>query len=107
MIQFNENLEQALSKFPFNLQDDDGMDAPVAVMYRNPHGRGVWLVTEAKRLKSGDWALFCFCHIFCWEWGDMKLSQLENIKDEIGLERVIFTERHPTVSELVKKLRVD
>ena len=107
MIEHIKDLETTLSKLPSNLQEDKGMEAEVAVMYRNPHGRGIWLITEADRLSSGDYRLFGYCNIFCWEWGSLLLSEIEQVKTKVGLECVVFRDKHPTVSELVRRTSVD
>ena len=107
MKKHSENLEKTLGKFSFGLQKDKGMDAEVAVMYRNPHGRGIWLITEADRLSSGDYRLFGYCNIFCWEWGSLLLSEIEQVKTKVGLECVVFRDKHPIVSELVRRASVD
>ena len=83
-----------------------GMKSRVIVKYFNPYGRGVWLITEAKKQSNGDWLLYGYCNIFYWEWGSVLLSDLQKIKFDIfgqkrGLERDPAIGDSATVEELV------
>ena len=99
----NQEMDNILSKLSSSLQEDKGMDAEVAVMYRNPRGRGIWFITGADMLSSGDYLLFGYSDLYPLRWGSMLFSQLEDMVTKVGLERVIFTDKYPTVSELVCK----
>ena len=94
-----KELEEKFKNFPLYSQDGKGLSAHVAVKYFNPYGNETWLITEGEKQPDGDWLLFGYCHIFCWEWGYVLLSEL----DSVGfIERDLFIEHH-TVSELLKE----
>ena len=52
---------------------------------------------------DGDWLLFGYCHISCWEWGYVMLSELQNLKLPFGLtiERDLYISKGATVKELI------
>ena len=74
-----KELEKRLEKFPLYSQDGKGDEAIIAVKYFNPFGSGTWLITEGEKQEDGDWMFFGYCHIFAWEWGYVRLSELEKI----------------------------
>lgn len=76
-------IEKKLSKT--NLEKDRyGMDAEVIVKYFNPVGTGTWLIVGGEKLNNGDWYLFGYCNIVCWEWGPILLSELQDIRLPFG-----------------------
>ena len=99
----NLEMNNILSTLPSSSQKDNGMDTEVAVMYRNPRGRGIWFSTGADMLDDGDYWLYGYSDVYPLRCGSMLFSQLEVVMTKAGLERVIFTEKQPTVSELVCK----
>ena len=103
MKQNTKEIQNIFNKLPSSSQKDKGMDTEVAVMYRNPRGRGIWFITGADMLDDGDYWLYGYSDIYPLRWGSMLFSQLEVVMTKAGLERVIFTEKQPTVSELVRK----
>lgn len=95
-----KEIEEKLRKT--NLKTDDyGMDAKVIVKYFNPIGVGTWLIVGGEELENGDWYLFGYCHIQCWEWGPVLLSDLQSLRLPLGLsiERDLHCEGK-TVEEL-------
>ena len=74
-----KDLETRFESFPLYSQENKGFDATVVVKYFNPFGAGTWLITEGEKQSSGDWLLFGYCHILCWEWGYVMLSELESV----------------------------
>ena len=83
----NQEIEKKFEQFPLYSQDGKGMSATVVVKYFNPYGSGTWLITVGEKQDDGDWLLFGYCHIFCWEWGYVLLSEL----DSVGfIERDLF-----------------
>ena len=74
-----KELEKRLEKFPLYSQDGKGDEAIIVVKYFNPFGGGTWLITEGEKQEDGDWMFFGYCHIFEWEWGYVRLSELEKI----------------------------
>lgn len=76
---------ERFKKYPLYSQDGKGEDSVVLVKYFNPCGAGTWLITEAEQQEDGDWLLFGYCHIFEWEWGNVMLSDLQNLKLPFGL----------------------
>ena len=75
----NQEIEKKFEQFPLYSQDGKGMSAKVVVKYFNPYGSGTWLITEGEKQEDGDWLFFGYCHIFCWEWGYVTLSELESV----------------------------
>lgn len=75
----NKELEKRFAKFPLYSQDGKGDEAIIVVKYFNPFGGGTWLITEGEKQQDGDWMFFGYCHIFEWEWGYVRLSELEKI----------------------------
>ena len=75
----NKELEKRFAKFPLYSQDGKGDEAIIIVKYFNPFGGGTWLITEGEKQEDGDWMFFGYCHIFEWEWGYVRLSELEKI----------------------------
>ncbi len=71
--------------------------------YFNPCGAGTWLVTEAELQENGDWLMFGYCHIQCFEWGYVLLSELENLKLPFGLtiERDLYIPDGAKVKDLI------
>ena len=90
-----KEIEKKFKKFPLYSQDGKGDEAEVVVKYFNPYGAGTWLITEGEKQEDGDWLFFGYCHIFDWEWGNVLLSQLEEIKPfgpgtSLGIERDLY-----------------
>lgn len=79
------------------------MDSPVIVKYFNPYGVGTWLVVAGERLPKGDWNLYGYHHIGSWEWGFVRLSELEAMEFPMfhgKIERDLY--RTGTVKELCR-----
>ena len=74
-----KELEEKFKRYPLYSQDGKGKDAKIVVKYFNPFGIGTWLITEGEKQEDGDWLFFAYCHIFCWEWGYITLSELESV----------------------------
>ena len=98
-----KELMEKFKVFPLYLQEDKGMESEVVVKYFNPYGAGTWLITEAERQEDGDWLMFGYCHIFCWEWGYVLLSELQNLRLPFGLtiERDLHVKEGATVKDFV------
>ncbi len=79
-----KELEQKLQKYPLYSQDGKGFGAEVVAKFFNPIGAGTWLITEGQKEDNGDWLLFGYCLIFEWEWGYVRLSELESINLPFG-----------------------
>ena len=90
-------------KYPLYSQDGKGENSVVLVKYFNPVGSGAWLITEAEEQPDGDWLLFGYCHIYCFEWGYVMLSELENQKLPFGLtiERDLYIPKDAKVKDLI------
>ena len=90
-------------KYPLYSQDGKGENSVVLVKYFNPCGAGTWLITEAEEQPDGDWLLFGYCHIHCFEWGYVMLSELENLKLPFGLtiERDLYIPKDAKVKDLI------
>ena len=96
-----EELIERFKEYPLYSQDGKGKDSVVLAKFFNPCGRGDWIITEAEQ-QDGDWLLFGYCHIHCWEWGYVMLSELEKLKLPFGL--TIERDRHIPKNAKVKDL---
>lgn len=94
-----KELEEKFKQYPLYSQECKGFDATVVVKYFNPYGRGTWLITEGEKQADGDWLLFGYCNIFCWEWGYVMLSELESVDI---LERDLSTGEHSKVKDFAQ-----
>ena len=99
----SKELMEKFKKYPLYSQEDKGMESEVVVKYFNPCGAGTWLITEAERQEDGDWLMFGYCHICCWEWGYVLLSELQNLRLPFGLtiERDLYMKEGATVKDFV------
>ena len=103
---WTKEIEQKAKKFPIGSQDGKGENAEILVKYFNPYGAGTWLITEAEPQSDGDWLLFGYCNICCWEWGYVMLSEIENTKVnlfgcQLPLERDLYVKENATVKDLI------
>ncbi|MBO5021414.1 MAG: DUF2958 domain-containing protein [Clostridia bacterium] len=98
-----DEIKELFKQYPLYSQDGKGMDSVVLVKYFSPITSGTWLITEAEEQPDGDWLLFGYCHISCWEWGYVMLSELQNLKLPFGLtiERDLYISKAATVKELI------
>ena len=98
-----DKIKQRFEKYPLCSQENKGMNSTVIVKYFNPVGAGTWLITEAEKQADGDWLLFGYCHIFCWEWGYVSLKELQALRLPFGLtvERDLYITDNATVKELI------
>ena len=98
-----DEIKELFKRYPLYSQDGKGMDSVVLVKYFNPCGAGTWLITEAEEQKDGDYLLFGYCHIFCWEWGYVMLSELQNLKLPFGskIERDLYIPKNAKVKDLI------
>lgn len=98
-----DEIKELFKQYPLYSQDGKGLDSVVLVKYFNPCGAGTWLITETEEQEDGDWLLFGYCHIFCWEWGYVMLSELQNLKLPFGLtiERDLYIPKDTKVKELI------
>ncbi len=99
----SKELMEKFKKYPLYSQEDKGMESDVVVKYFNPCGTGTWLITEAEQQEDGDWLMFGYCHISCWEWGYVLLSELQNLRLPFGLtiERDLYVKEGVTVKDFV------
>lgn len=99
-----DEIRQQFRKYPLYSQESRGINSTVIVKYFNPVGSGTWLITEAEEQEDGDWLLFGYCHIFCWEWGYISLNELQALRLPFGLtvERDLYIPDNATVKELAQ-----
>jgi hypothetical protein len=71
-----KELAEKLKQNPIYSHDGEGLEAEVIVKYFNAFGSGTWLITEGEEQEDGDWLFFGYCHLFEWEWGYVRLSDL-------------------------------
>ena len=103
---WTKEIEQKAKKYPLYSQDGKGENAEVIVKYFSPIGAGTWLITEASPEPNGDWLLFGYCHISCWEWGYVLLSELQSVKVnlfgcEFSIERDLYIKEGATIKDLI------
>lgn len=98
-----DEIKELFKQYPLYSQGGKGMDSVVLVKYFNPCGAGTWLITEAEEQEDGDWLLFGYCHINCWEFGYLLLSELQNLKLPFGLtiERDLYIPKDAKVKDLI------
>lgn len=98
-----EEIIERFKRYPLYSQEDKGFDSLVLVKYFNPVGVGTWLITEAELQEDGDWLLFGYCHIYCWEWGYVSLKELQDLKLPFGLtiERELYIRKDARVKDLI------
>ena len=98
-----EEIKELFKQYPLYSQDGKGMDSVVLVKYFNPVGSGTWIITEAEEQEDGDYLLFGYCHINCWEWGFLLLSELQDLKLPFGLtiERDFYIPQDAKVKDLI------
>lgn len=98
-----EEIIERFKEYPLYSQDGKGMDSDVLVKYFNPCGAGTWLITEAELQEDGDWLLFGYCHIQCFEWGYVLLSELQNLKLPLGvtIEHDLYIPKNAKVKDLI------
>lgn len=96
-------IKELFKQYPLYSQDGKGMDSIVLVKYFSPITSGTWLITEAEEQEDGDYLLFGYCHISCWEWGYVLLSELQNLKLPFGLtiERDLYIPKDAKVKDLI------
>ena len=83
-----------MQKFPLYSQDGKGEKAEVIVKFFNPYGRGTWIITEAEKQPDGDYLLYGYMHIFEWEWGYIRLSEILKIRVNVfGLKMPLERDR--------------
>ena len=99
-----DKIRQQFRKYPLYSQESKGINSTVIVKYFNPVGSGTWLITEAEEQEDGDWLLFGYCHISCWEWGYVSLNELQALRLPFGLtvERDLYIPDNATVKELAQ-----
>lgn len=90
-------------EYPLYSQEGHGMNSIVLAKFFNPCGAGTWLITEAEKEPDGDWLLFGYCHIDCWEWGYISYRELRDARLPYGLriERDMFAPSNARVRDLL------
>lgn len=98
-----EEIKEIFKQYPLYSQDGKDMDSVVLVKYFNPCGAGTWIITEAEEQDDGDWLLFGYCHIYCWEWGFLLLSELQDLKlpFRLTIERDLYLPKDAKVKDLI------
>ena len=96
-------IKELFKQYPLYNQDGKGMDSIVIAKYFCPCSSATWLITEAEEQEDGDYLLFGYCHVSCWEWGYLLLSDLQNLKLPFGLtiERDLHMPKDSKVKDLM------
>lgn len=99
-----DEIKELFKQYPLYSQDGKGMDSVVIAKYFCPCSSATWLITEAEEQPDGDWLLFGYCFISCWEFGYLLLSELQNLKLPFGLciERDLYIKEGATVKECLR-----
>lgn len=75
------------------------------VKYFTPDSDWTWYVAEGNKLEHGDWLFFGRVDGFVSEWGQFRLSDLEEVTGPMGLR--VERDRHftPMISEKTRVMR--
>ena len=103
-----KEIEKKFEEFPLYSQDGKGLNAEVLVKFFNPTGVGIWYITEANKLKDGDYEMFGYCHLGDdenAEFGNILLSDLEDIKlpQDLKIERDMYLENGINLGNALKR----
>ena len=74
-------IEEKLKNISLSSYKGSLMDADVVTAYYTPFAKGRWVIIAGEKLENGDWALFGYMHLFCWEWVEVYLSDLQGLLD--------------------------
>lgn len=104
---WTKEIETIAKKYPLCSQENKGKNSTIIVKYYNPYGNGTWLITEAEKLKNGDWLLFGYFYLYEWEWNYITLSEIKNIKinvfgKKLHLQRDNSILENITIRELLR-----
>lgn len=75
MITITKDIEARFNANPLYSKDGQGKKAEVIAKFYMPFTEACWLITEASK-DGDDWLLFGYCHIFEWEFGYVRLSEI-------------------------------
>lgn len=74
-------IEKKLKNVSLSSYKGSLMEANVVTAYYTPFAKGRWVIIAGEKLKNGDWELFGYMHLLCWEWGSIYLSELQRMLD--------------------------
>ena len=74
-------IEKKLKNVSLSSYKGSLMEANVVTAYYTPFAKGRWVIIAGEKLKNGDWELFGYIHLLCWEWGSIYLSELQRMLD--------------------------
>lgn len=104
MITVTPQLEQAFKSSPLYSKDGQGLNATVIAKFFMPFTEACWLITEAEQ-EENDWLLFGYCHIFEWEFGYVRLSEIRELDVKgITAEQDLTIPKGATVKDCLKNL---
>lgn len=75
MITLTHEIEVALGASPLYSKEGQGTKAEVIITFYMPFTEACWIITEASQ-EGDDWLMFGYCHIFEWEFGYVRLSEI-------------------------------
>lgn len=82
------DIEEKLKNISLSSYKGSLMDADVVTAYYTPFAKGRWVIVAGEKLEDGDWELFGYMHLLCWEWGVVYLSDLQRmLNNGIYIER--------------------
>lgn len=75
MITISNELKEKFIANPLYSKEGQGKNAEVIAKFFMPFTEACWLITEASQ-EDNDWLMFGYCHIFEWEFGYVRLSEI-------------------------------
>lgn len=75
MITLTKDILAKFNANPLYSKDGQGKNAEVIAVFHMPFTEACWLITEASQ-EGDDWLMFGYCHIFEWEFGYVRLSEI-------------------------------
>jgi hypothetical protein len=104
MITVSKDMLAKFNANPLYSKDGQSTSAEVIAKFYVPFTEACWLITEASQ-EGDDWLLFGYCHIFEWEFGYVRLSEIQelNIKG-ITAEQDLTISPMATIKSCLKNL---
>lgn len=78
MITITEELLAKFNANPLYSKDGQGKKAEVIALFFMPFTEACWIITEASQ-EGDDWLMYGYCHIFEWEFGYVRLSEIKEL----------------------------
>lgn len=104
MITISEELMAKFNANPLYSKDGQGKKAEVIAKFYMPFTEACWLITEASQ-EDDDWLMYGYCHIFEWEFGYVRLSEIMELNIK-GITAQIDTTvpKGSTIADCLKRI---